>query len=54
MSYEYILFDLDGTLINSIDGILYSLKYTLQQMNKNFPFQNKNKILQFIGPPLKD
>ena len=43
-------FDLDGTLINSINGIYASLVYSLKKNNlKIFP---KNKLKKYLGPPL--
>lgn len=43
-------FDLDGTLINSINGIYESLVHSLKKNNlKIFP---KNKLKKYIGPPL--
>lgn len=48
--YEVILFDLDGTLTDSREGILKSVKYALAKMNIEAP--EENKLLPFIGPPL--
>ncbi|HHY74113.1 MAG TPA: pyrophosphatase PpaX [Bacillus bacterium] len=50
MKVDTILFDLDGTLINTNDLIITSFKHTLEHY---FPRQYKEEdILQFIGPPL--
>lgn len=47
-----VLFDLDGTLINTIDLILASFTETL---NHYYPGQYKREdMLKFIGPPLVD
>lgn len=50
--YQVILFDLDGTLINSEEGIIHSLKKSLKKFNV---FENNISLLrQAIGPPLED
>lgn len=50
--YKYILFDLDGTLTNSKEGITKSVKYALNKFN--IPVTDLNSLEKFIGPPLKD
>ncbi|MEX2804678.1 HAD hydrolase-like protein [Streptococcus sp. H31] len=46
-----ILFDLDGTLVNSSSGIKSSFRYTFEQLNLTVP---DDKVLStFIGPPLE-
>ena len=48
---KHIIFDLDGTLIYSHEGIFNSIEYALNIMNITVP---SNKILmKFIGPPLE-
>lgn len=49
--FKYILFDLDGTLIDSGEGIIKGIKYTLQKYGIEEP--NLNILKSFIGPPLK-
>lgn len=49
--FKYILFDLDGTLIDSGEGIINGIKYTLQKYGIEEP--NLNILKSFIGPPLK-
>lgn len=51
MSYQHILFDLDGTLSNPQDGIINSIVYSLDKMK--FYEYTKETLLKFIGPPLK-
>ena len=47
-----ILFDLDGTLTDSGEGITNSVRYALQEMNHPVPPQ---KVLnRFVGPPLNE
>lgn len=50
--YKAILFDLDGTLTCSGDGILYSVREAFAQMNK--PLPPIEELRRFIGPPLAD
>lgn len=47
-----IIFDLDGTLIDSSDGILYAINCVFDIMN--IEVKNGLDLTQFIGPPLKD
>lgn len=50
--YEYILFDLDGTLTDSKPGITRCVHYALHRMGIEEP--DLNKLEPFIGPPLLD
>ncbi|MBL7969909.1 MAG: HAD hydrolase-like protein [Prolixibacteraceae bacterium] len=52
MSFTHILFDLDGTLIDSRQGIGNSLRYALRQMHIDGYSEEIRD--QFIGPPLQD
>lgn len=45
-----ILFDLDGTLINSEEGITKCVQYALKAQGIDEP--DRTKLLCFIGPPL--
>lgn len=47
-----VLFDLDGTLSDSREGILKTFKYTLAL--KGLPPMEDKDLLPFIGPPLKN
>ncbi len=52
MNFEYILFDLDGTLTDPKDGITRSITYALDKLNAT---SLDEQILEsFIGPPLMD
>lgn len=52
MNINTILFDLDGTLINTNDLIIESFLHTL---NHYYPNQyTREDVLAFIGPPLRD
>ena len=50
--YRYILFDLDGTLTDSKEGILNCIHYALEKMDT--PAPEESVLLKFIGPPLQD
>ena len=52
MKYKYILFDLDGTLTDSQEGITKSVQYALSSFN--ILEENLTKLRCFIGPPLKE
>ena len=52
MSYDVILFDLDGTLTDSAEGIVNSVVYALER--KGIPYVNKQELRRFVGPPLQD
>lgn len=49
---QAILFDLDGTLTKSEEGILRSVCYALTKMGR--PLPPRSVLLAFIGPPLVD
>ena len=50
MAYKYLLFDLDGTIVDSGSGVLTSVKYALERCDRDIP---DNAVLRkFIGPPL--
>ena len=52
MDKKYILFDLDGTLTDSSEGIINCVRYALKSFNlDNLDHQT---LLRFIGPPLID
>ena len=50
MSYEYLIFDLDGTISDPKDGIVRSLNYSL--LAHGFKARNEADITVHIGPPL--
>ena len=50
--FDYILFDLDGTLTDPREGITKSVQYALQKMGI-YEF-NLTSLEHFIGPPLSD
>ncbi|XCY64172.1 HAD hydrolase-like protein [Streptococcus iniae] len=51
ISSKHILFDLDGTLVNSSEGIINAFTYSFSKMNTEIP--DKHLLASFIGPPLE-
>ena len=51
MNQDVILFDLDGTLTGSAEGIVNSVIYALEHMG--IPYESKESLRCFIGPPLQ-
>ena len=50
MSFKYILFDFDGTLTDSSEGIFKSLTYAFEYYGHGTP--STELLRKFIGPPL--
>lgn len=50
MSWKYILFDLDGTITDSSEGIINCIKYALGEMGYGIPCDEE--LDGYIGPPL--
>lgn len=50
--YQYILFDLDGTLTEPKEGITKSVAYALKFYG--IEVDNLDSLCKFIGPPLKE
>lgn len=50
-TYQYILFDLDGTLTDPKEGITKSVQYALKDFGVEEP--DLDKLEKFIGPPLR-
>ena len=50
--YEYVLFDLDGTLTDPGLGITNSVAYALKRWN--IEVADRTSLYKFIGPPLQD
>ncbi len=48
--YKYVLFDLDGTIIDSGKSIIAATEYALGKMSK--PVPDIGVLRKFIGPPL--
>lgn len=50
MSFECIIFDLDGTLTEPEEGITRSIEYALNKMGIKVP--DRKTLTKYIGPPL--
>ena len=50
MKYKYVLFDLDGTLTDPVEGITNSIIYALKKYN--IEISGREELYKFIGPPL--
>lgn len=50
--YHTILFDLDGTLTDPVEGITGAVAYSLEQLG--LPPVERAALISFIGPPLFD
>lgn len=51
-SYEYVFFDLDGTLSDSAPGIINSVIYALSKMGVEAT--DREALKRFVGPPLQE
>lgn len=49
---EAILFDLDGTLLDTSEGICHSVRYTLDQLQ--LPQPSEESLREFVGPPIQE
>ena len=49
---QVILFDLDGTLTESGEGIINCVQYALEKLGKKE--EHPENLQCFIGPPLKE
>jgi phosphoglycolate phosphatase len=50
--FTAVLFDLDGTIVDSAPGITSSLAYTFDAMG--LPVPSPAKLLEWVGPPIMD
>lgn len=50
--YSSILFDLDGTIVDSAPGITATLAWTFEQLGK--PIPTPSELLVYVGPPILD
>lgn len=51
-SYDIIIFDLDGTITDSQEGIINSIHHSLARFH--IEENDREKLKKFIGPPLRD
>lgn len=50
--FSCILFDLDGTIVDSAPGITATLAYTFETMG--LPVPTPTELLAYVGPPILD
>ncbi len=50
MKYKYLLFDLDGTLVDTFIGVMRSAQYALREYGIN---KEIHELKHFFGPPLR-
>ena len=51
MKYDLLLFDLDGTLVDTMEGVVRSAAYALEHFGIK---EDPDDIHFFLGPPLRD
>lgn len=52
MKKKYVLFDLDGTLTDSQDGIMNAIEYALESYG--IRVKDRDSLRPFLGPPLSE
>ena len=50
--YDLVVFDVDGTLLDTTQGVLAGVKYTIEKMG--YPELKEEQMKSFIGPPIQD
>lgn len=50
--YEIAVFDVDGTLLDTSEGVLAAAKYTIQKFG--YPMPEPEVLRSYIGPPIQD
>ncbi len=50
--YDLVVFDVDGTLLDTTQGVLSGVKYTIEKMG--YPELKEEQMKSFIGPPIQD
>ena len=50
LTYQSVLLDLDGTLVDSAPGIVSTIAFTLKEMGREVP--TMAELLRWVGPPL--
>lgn len=52
MRYELVIFDLDGTLLDTTEGIVEAVRHAIDK--NNLPELSEDRLLEFIGPPVQE
>ena len=50
--YEYAIFDLDGTILDTSEGIILAISQTMKEYKRQIPEQKT--LESFIGPPMQN
>lgn len=50
LKYDFVIFDFDGTVVDTGEGIIKSLQYSFEQMGREIP--DMSDLKKFIGPPI--
>lgn len=50
--YEIVIFDVDGTLLDTTEGLLNAVRYTIEM--EGLPPLSEDVLKTFIGPPIQD
>lgn len=51
-NYKLVIFDVDGTLLDTSEGLLKSTIYTIEKLG--YPMPTKEILFSFIGPRIQD
>ena len=51
-SYQNIIFDADGTMIDTLDGIMQGFNFAMQKLNR--PLLTREQVKPFLGPSIMD
>lgn len=49
-NFDYVIFDFDGTVVDTGEGITKSLQYSFREMGREVP--DMSDLKRFIGPPI--
>lgn len=52
LKYQLVVFDVDGTLLDTSEGLICAAKYTIDQFH--LPMVSEDVLRSFIGPPVHD
>lgn len=50
--YQYVIFDVDGTLLDTAEGVIQAVKKTMQMEKLSIP--SEDVLRTFIGPPIQN
>ena len=50
--YEMVIFDVDGTLLDTTEGVLNAVRYAIE--TAGLPKLSEDVLRTFIGPPIQD